>query len=137
MTCMSYHRHDIVRVEFGWDESDPCAVDINITSPGQPGVTWTMGRELMHLGFSTDVKVGHSDIQIWGNPKSTGGRAGDGLLQFVVMKFESPNGVMMFSVSRNVVMRFIRRTFTLCSVESESRIVEQGVDRLIARLRPR
>lgn len=115
-----------VRASLRYDPADPYAVHIlfHADSAGGESVSWSFARELLITGL--DEPAGMGDVRVW--PWTTPG--GD----FVALALSSPDGNALFEVPRNVLVRFLRRTYVVVprGHETEQIDLDATVNRLLA-----
>lgn len=113
-----------VRASLRYEPEDPYAVHVMFHPDGSSSdqVSWSFSRELMASGLDEPTGIGDVRVWPWTTPR------GDS----VALALSSPDGNALFEVSRAVVMRFLRRTYSLVPRGRESSYV--NVDQTVTRL---
>jgi hypothetical protein len=115
-----------VRASLRYDPDDPYAVHllIYVESAGGAPVRWTFARDLLVTGLDQPAGIGDVRVWPWASPY------GD----FVGLALSSPDGCAVFEVTRDVLVRFLRRA---CAAvprgrESDHLDLDAAVNRLLA-----
>lgn len=115
-----------VRANLRYDPADPYAVHVlfHAESAGGEAVGWSFARELLVAGLDEPAGIGDVRVWPWATPR------GD----FVALALSSPDGNALFEVPRNVLVRFLRRTYVVVprGRETDQLDVEATVTRLLA-----
>lgn len=85
-----------------YDPGDPYAVRIRFEGD-EPGhtVTWLFARDLLAAGLDEPVGLGDVRIWPWSSPRG----------QFIALSLSSPEGSALYEAPRNVLARFLRRSY--------------------------
>ncbi len=105
-----------------YGESDPFAAWF-ILGPEADRNAWAVSRNLLVEGLDSAAGVG--DVRVWPLRPAC---------ERLVVAFSSPEGHLMFDLSRRVVARFLRGTFIAVPRGRED--MGSDVDEAIARMRP-
>lgn len=110
--------HGWVRVDLVYGKSDPHAAWFLCYKNAHDTAAWAVARDVVAAGCASPA--GSGDVRV--RPEGAD----------LVVTFESPEGRFVFTLSRTVVVKFLKATF---------RAVRQGretvdVDEAIARMRP-
>jgi hypothetical protein len=115
-----------VRTSLRYDPNDPYAVQVlfHAESAGGEPVSWSFARELLFSGL--DEPAGLGDVRAW----PWNGPRGD----FVALALSSPDGNALFEVPRGVLVRFLRRTYSVVprGHETGHLDLDNAVNRLLA-----
>jgi hypothetical protein len=86
-------------------------------------VSWSFARDLLVSGLTEATGIG--DVRVWPWSSSRG--------DVVALALSSPDGNALFEVPREILVRFLRRTFAAVPTGEESRYldVESAVSRLL------
>ncbi|BCJ30107.1 MULTISPECIES: SsgA family sporulation/cell division regulator [Actinocatenispora] len=114
-----------VRSSLRYDPTDPYAVHVLFHPDGVTGgpVSWSFARDLLVSGLTEATGIG--DVRVWPWSSSRG--------DVVALALSSPDGNALFEVPREILVRFLRRTFAAVPTGEESRYldVESAVSRLL------
>jgi hypothetical protein len=113
-----------VRASLKYDPTDPYAVHVMFhpdTSGAEP-VSWSFARELLVTGI--DEAAGMGDVRVWPWATPRG--------EVVALALSSPGGNALFEVQRSVLVRFLRRTFSVVPRGHESEYLD--IDAALTRL---
>jgi len=97
-----------------YEPADPYAVSIGFRTGADEVVEWTFARELLSDGVRHPA--GDGDVQVWPAAQS-GGR-------IVCLSLSSPSGHALFEMPRSEVLSFLRRTYSVVPLGSESEAVD-------------
>lgn len=116
-----------VRASLRYDPSDPYAVHVMFhpDSLGAESVSWSFARDLLVAGMDEAAGIGDVRVWPWATPR------GD----VVALALSSPDGNALFEVQRSVLVRFLRRTFSVVPRGRESDYVD--IEGALLRLFPR
>ncbi|MGH8792091.1 MAG: SsgA family sporulation/cell division regulator [Stackebrandtia sp.] len=115
-----------VRASMRYDQDDPYAVHV-VFHPGNPDsehVSWSFARELLAAGMVEPTGIG--DVRVWPWTTARG--------ESIALALSSPDGNALFEVSRSVVSRFLRRSYTLVPKgrETSNMDLDSAVAKLLA-----
>lgn len=106
-------------VELRWDAADPLSVHLVCKLP-EGDVDWIVGRDLLHKGATSLVKVGEGDVGF-----KREGPASSRLL----VRLETGEGRADIALNQPHVVRFLDRTQTVCKLGEED--LSESIDGLI------
>lgn len=113
-----------VRTSLTYDPTDPYTVQVVFhAEPGAgEAIGWAFARELLVTGL--DEPAGIGDVRVWpGVPPRE---------DYVALALSSPDGNALFEIPRGVLIRFLRRTYSVVPRGQEAAHLD--VDGLLARL---
>ena len=117
-----------VRASMQYDQDDPYAIHV-VFHPGSTEselVSWSFARELLAAGLVEPTGIGDVRVWPWTTPRG----------EAIALALSSPDGNALFEISRSVVARFLRRSYTLVPKgrEPESLNVDAAVTKLLTEL---
>lgn len=115
-----------VRASMRYDQDDPYAVHV-VFHPGNPDadtVSWSFGRELLAAGLVEPAGIGDVRVWPWTTPRG----------ESLALALSSPDGNALFEISRSLIARFLRRSYTLVpkGKEPSSMDMDSTVSKLLA-----
>lgn len=115
-----------VRASLRYDQRDPYAVHVVFHPDGDGGesISWSFARELLATGLTEPSGIGDVRVWPWSTPRG----------EAIALALSSPDGNALFEVPRNVLTRFLRRTYGVVprGREADHLDVDAALTRLLA-----
>lgn len=102
-----------------YDESEPLVVKMFVSDGGEE-IVWEFSRDLLAAG--TERLAGIGDVVIWPSHDPTR----------LKMTFSSPDGTATFTLSSEIVRRFVVRTYVEVPRGKEQVDVQSVIDKILA-----
>lgn len=117
-----------IETTLSYDRADPYAISMLLSSDASEE-TWTFGRELLTKGIEDKDGAGIGDVRIWCCSASC---SGDHV--YIALTGDDGMGSMLFRAQREVLARFLRRTYVMVprGYESQHIDLDAVIDQLLA-----